>query len=188
MSLGIALLAMSFGLDVFAGGLALSVASLPETRWVRTATIFSVVGLALLGLGIGLGRLLSDDFGHFASYLAGVVLIAFGVRGITGALFDNKHETSDSVTLDTSAIISTGIAISLDKLAIGVTVAVSEIAIAPFMVYLAVQSFVVTLLGLYLGKRLGSRFGAAAHVLAGVVFVILGLVILVQTARNRDVF
>jgi manganese efflux pump family protein len=82
----------------------------------------------------------------------------------------------------------TGVAVSLDKLAVGVSLSVVEIAIAPVLVYLAVQGFVATMLGLMLGKRLGSRLAEAAHVLAGAVFVFLGLLIIVQTARIRDVF
>jgi putative Mn2+ efflux pump MntP len=63
-----------------------------------------------------------------------------------------------------------------------------EIAIAPVLVYLAVQGFVATMLRLMLGKRLGSRLGDAAHALAGAVFVVLGLLIIIQTGRNRGVF
>jgi putative Mn2+ efflux pump MntP len=63
-----------------------------------------------------------------------------------------------------------------------------EIAIAPVLVYLAVQGFIATWLGLLLGKRIGSRLGDAAHALSGAVFVVLGLLIIMQTARNRNVF
>jgi hypothetical protein len=71
MSIGVILLAISLGLDVFAGGLALGIAHLPRPQWVWTAAVFAFAGVVLLGVGVIVGRLLNDNHGHFAFYLAG---------------------------------------------------------------------------------------------------------------------
>src|SRR4051794_6092698 len=174
MSIREVLFAISMGLDVFAGGLGLGIANLPRSRWIRTALIFSILGLVMLGIGVLLGRLLSDNFGHFASYVAGVALMVIGLRGTLSSGADAHAEKVDELPSSTSSIVMTGIAVSMDKLAIGVTLAVSDVAVVPLAAYLAVQGFILTLLGLYLGKRIGSRLGDAAHLLSGIVFILLG--------------
>jgi putative Mn2+ efflux pump MntP len=67
-----------------------------------------------------------------------------------------------------------------------VALAVVDVSLAPVLVYLAVQGFVATFAGLLLGQRLGSRLGDAAHLVAGGVFVVLGAIILYQTAASRS--
>ena len=53
------------------------------------------------------------------------------------------------------------------------------------VVIVAGQAFVATLLGLFLGKRLGTRAGDAAEIIAGLVFTGLGLVILYKAVTSR---
>jgi putative Mn2+ efflux pump MntP len=64
--------------------------------------------------------------------------------------------------------------------------AVVEVSLGPVLAYFAVQGFVATLAGLALGGRLGSRLGDAAHLVAGGVFVVLGAIIVYQTAANHS--
>jgi putative Mn2+ efflux pump MntP len=56
----------------------------------------------------------------------------------------------------------------------------------PLIGYVTVQSFAATLLGLALGKRMGSKAAETAAVLAGLIFVVLGALIVYQTANSSD--
>jgi putative Mn2+ efflux pump MntP len=87
MSIWVILLAISLGLDVFAGGLALGIANLPRPQWMWTAVVFAFAGVVLLTIGVVVGRLLNDNHGHFASYLAGAALLIIGLRGVISAFF-----------------------------------------------------------------------------------------------------
>jgi putative Mn2+ efflux pump MntP len=187
MTIGLALLAFSMALDVFAGGLALGIVNHPRDRWIKTAVIFASLGVLFLLVGDLLGELLSGASGSIASYVAGGALVILGLRALYDTLFGHGHEEIEKPPMNTRSILLTGSAVSLDKLAVGISLAVVEISILPALAYLAVQGFVATLLGLALGKRLGSRLGDVAHLLAGSVFVVLGAIILIQAIRHRSV-
>ena len=49
-----------------------------------------------------------------------------------------------------------------------------------------VQSFGATIGGIALGKRYGGKLGHAAEMLAGIIFALLGVVIIYQTAMGHD--
>lgn len=80
MTFGVVLVAMSAGLDVFAGGLAFGIAGLPRQRWGWAAAAFAAIGVALLASGLLLGQLLTDNLGDVASYIAGGALLLLGLR------------------------------------------------------------------------------------------------------------
>ena len=120
-----------------------------------------------------------------ASYVAGAVLVIVGLEAIIDTLFHQKDPGDFLENIATQDIIKTGLMVTLDKLAIGVTLAFVDVPLGGLIAYLVVQSFVATLIGLMLGKRLGAQFGKAAKVLAGSIFFILGAVIVLQTALDR---
>ena len=86
MTFGLVLLAITLGLDVFAGGVSLGVGRLERDRWTRTALIFAFFTLVMTGLGVVLGRLLGERFGDIASYVAGVGLIGVGIWAMVKAV------------------------------------------------------------------------------------------------------
>jgi putative Mn2+ efflux pump MntP len=184
MTIGVILVAVSAGLDVFAGGLSLGIAHLPRERWPWTAAAFSAIGVTLLAAGLLLGRLLSDNLGDFASYVAGAVLLLIGLRTLRGLFWQGSDHQQEAVPLNSRAILLTGVAVSFDKLAIGLALAVADFSISLALTYAALISFVSTLMGLSLGARLGSRLGAPAHAVGGLVFVVLGVVIIYKTATG----
>lgn len=184
MSFGTVLLVLTLGLDVLAGGLALGVVGLERSRWNRTALVFAVLTLVLLTFGVILGRLLDESLGNKAAYIAGGALILFGVRALLEALRGGHEHPDVSESLEPKAVLITGLMVNMDKLAVGVSLAFVDVALVPLIGYVSIQSFGATLLGLVLGKRLGAKAGETAAVLAGVIFVVLGAVIIYQTATD----
>jgi putative Mn2+ efflux pump MntP len=134
MSIGAVLLVLSMGLDVFAGGLALGIAGLPRPRWTRTAAVFACFGVVLLALGDLFGRLLSDTLGNIASYLAGGLLLLLGLRAVLDVVRGGYDEGSSRRSLDPRSVMLTGLVVSLDKLAVGVALAVVDVSLAPVLI------------------------------------------------------
>src|SRR5262245_55642388 len=174
MSSGVILLLLAMALDVFAGGLALGIAGLPRSRWVSTAVVFAIFGVTLLAAGVLLERLLDDSLGTIAKYLAGGLLIAIGVHAIGDVWRGGYVDEGPKRSLEPRAVVMTGLIVSVDKLAVGIAMAVVDVRLGPVLVYLAVQGFAATWIGLTLGTRLGERLGDAAHLTAGIVFALLG--------------
>ena len=191
MTVGVILLAVSVGIDVFVGGLSYGVAGLPRRRWAWTAAAFSAVGVALLAAGLLFGEALNDAFGSAASYLAGVGLLAIGLKGIWEVITGDKEEEIDALDDLPAArrpLVLTAVLVSLDKLAIGISLAVTDLSLGPLLIYVALLCFVATIAGLSIGTRLGARLGAAAHGLAGGVFVLLGVAIVYQALTGGSAY
>jgi putative Mn2+ efflux pump MntP len=186
MTIGIVLLAISMGLDVFAGGLAYGIGGLPRERWQTTALIFAACGVGLLALGLVVGELLDDRSSDVASYIAGVALVLIGINALRDTLKPHENLEQTKLPLKISAIVLTGIVVSLDKLAIGVSLAAANVASGWILIYAAALGLTATYGGLLLGKRLGSKIGEAAHGLSGCVFVLLGALIIYQTASSSN--
>ena len=136
-----------------------------------------------MAVGIVLGNVLEGAFGTVALYIAAAVLLVIGLRSISHGM----HSGDGGVTasLSTRQIAATALVIAVDKLAVGLSFAVLEAPLGAMVVIVAGQAFVATLLGLFLGKRLGTRVGDAAEIIAGLVFTGLGLVILYKAVTGR---
>lgn len=182
MSWGMFALAFVLGLDLFAGGTSLGLKGLPRTQWVRAATLFAIVAFLMLVAGVLLGRSLGDQLGTHATYFAGVLLLLIGVRALLEVVqHDDVEEGSVTDAFTLTSLIGIALVICMDKFAAGLSLASSEQSLTGFIAYLIVQTFLVSVLGFWLGTRVGSKLGSAAELVAGGIFVVLGLLIIYQT-------
>lgn len=174
------LLALPLAIDVFAVGLVFGLGGLPRARWPRVALGLAAIGAAMMTAGIVAGDALEGALGAATLYLAAAALLVIGVRGI---LHGRKGDASDPASvkeISSRQVATTGLVIAVDKLAVGLSFAVLGAPAGPLAAIVAVQVFAATLLGLALGARLGSKADDWAEIIAGGVFVVLGLAVLVK--------
>jgi putative Mn2+ efflux pump MntP len=133
--------------------------------------------MPLIGLALGapLGRALGDT----ADYIAIAVLLGFGLYTLLSRE-DDDERLSELIELRGPSAILLGVSISLDELAIGFTLGLLRLPAALVIVLIAVQTFVVTQLGLRLGHRLSERLREGAQRFAGLVLAVLALVLLAE--------
>lgn len=148
-------------------------------RWLRISLLFTAfeAGMPLIGLALGapLGRALGDT----ADYLAIAVLLAFGLYTLLGRE-DDDERLSELIQLRGPSAILLGVSISLDELAIGFTLGLLRLPAGLVIVLIAVQTFVVTQLGLRLGHRLSERLRERAQRVAALALAVLALVLLAE--------
>lgn len=172
------LVALPLALDVFAAGLVFGLAGLERSRWLGMAAGFAAIGGVLIAVGFLLGDAMEGAVGTAALYVAGTVLLVIGLRGIMhGVQSGNVGDVQVVPPLTNQKIGVTALAVAIDKLAVGLSFAVLEAPMGLLVGIVAGQAFVATLLGLWLGKRLGARAGDFAEIIAGLVFTILGLAV-----------
>lgn len=184
---------LSLGLDTLAVAIGLGVGGLQRQRWVRVGVTFGFFEGVMPVIGLLVGQHLSRVFGEIASYGAGVLLLALGAWEIREAVVGDdptaplerpaKAEAGRAVRQDRSILI-TGFSVSLDELAVGFSLGVLGIALGPALLYIAVQAFVLTFLGLWLGTRVGARFGERAELAAGIVLTLLGAALIAGEATG----
>jgi putative Mn2+ efflux pump MntP len=92
--------------------------------------------------------------------------------------FSDDDEESDKFSF--KELILLAIATSIDAFAVGVTYAVLKEEVLIPIIIIGVVAFIFTLIGIYLGKKIGDYFGDKFEILGGVVLILLGIRILLN--------
>jgi manganese efflux pump family protein len=172
-------LVLPLGLDTFAVSAAIGLRGVGPRERLRISLLFSGFEAAMPLIGLAAGRPLGSAIGAGADYLAIAVLAALGLYLLLG---EDEDEQRIAGLADRSGVaaIALGVSISLDELAIGFTFGLLRLPVLPVIVLIAVQTFLVTQLGLRLGARLGAHARERAERLAGAALTTLAVVLLVE--------
>jgi len=166
-------------LDTFVVSTALGLAGLKKEHHLRTSLILAAFEAAMPGVGVLLGRAVSSFSGHYATYAAGAIIGVAGLLLLKPA--EKKKDNSSKMVSKTHglAIINLGISISIDELALGLSLGLLHVPLLLAVVLIGVQAFVASQLGLRLGRRLSEKFSEHAEKAAGLLLLIIGLVIII---------
>lgn len=183
MPLKLAALVLPLALDTFAVSAALGIAGLTPRERLRMSLVFAgfEAGMPLVGFAAGL--LLGSILGAGADYVAVVVLIGVGV------LILREGEDIDGGTLRRRsrgpAVIGLGLSVSIDELAIGLSLGLLRLPALAVAVLIGAQAFVAAQLGARLGHRAGEHLRERAEAVAGLALVFLGVLLLALKLTGR---
>jgi manganese efflux pump family protein len=175
-------LILALGLDTFGVALALGLAGLPRRRGVHIAMLFAGFETAMPLIGVALGAPLGKAVGSAADYVAAGLLVALGTYMLV-----EDHDEEDLLSMTRRGLfgaVALGVSISLDELAIGFSAGLLRLPIVAMVIAIGAQAFLVTLIGVRLGGRIGERWRESAERVAGAALVTLGVTLLaVRLAR-----
>ncbi|MBC5811602.1 MAG: manganese efflux pump [Candidatus Eremiobacteraeota bacterium] len=150
---------------------------------LRPALAFAAFEAVMPILGLILGHVVGARFETAAGVAGGIVLLAVAAYVLKEALEEEDESASLSFSSFRNAMLA-GFAISMDELAIGFPMGTSGLPILETLTAIAAQAFVVTLIGIAVGSRLGSLVGRRASrgagMLAAAAFGLLGIYLIVQ--------
>jgi manganese efflux pump family protein len=129
-------------------------------------------------LGYMLGLSISRYITTFSGVLAFILLSFVGVRMIRSGL----DTESESHTTDPSrglTMVMLSIAVSIDALAVGVSLALTGVSILLPAVIIGIVTSTLSFVGLRIGGRLGQRFGKRMEMAGGLLLVGIGLKVLI---------
>lgn len=179
--LSIAVLSLSMSTDAFAAAVGRGAAHRPVfATAVRNGLVFGVIEAITPLIGWGLGMIaagLVEQIDHW---------IAFGLLGAVGAKMlweafqpvDAEDAAGRAVRNGALALVATAVGTSIDAAAVGVGLAFIGADIWVIALSIGVSTFVLTTLGMLIGKAVGVRFGKVAEFLGGVALILIGLSIL----------
>jgi manganese efflux pump family protein len=176
--LALLLVAGSLGLSNFAASIAIGMAGVDRRLRVRVAVAFGLFEAGMPILGLLLGRRVSDALGSHAHLIGGALLVATGAFTVVQAL--RTSDTSPS-TLDLrrGRLWLLAATLSIDNLIVGFALGAYDVPIVLGVVIIGVVSVALSLIGLELGDRLGSRAEHHSEMLAGIVLICVGAAIAV---------
>lgn len=170
----LALLIVSLGLDTLAVSVGLGLSGVRGR--LRIAAVFGIAEgvMAAVGilLGIGLGRVV----GHAASLVGGGVLVLLAIYLLIreAGPEDSDAERTPPSHLSGLTLWSFAAAISVDELAVGVSVGLTGLGLGLAAV-VAAEAFCFAGIGLTFGARLARFAGSLADRLAAWVLLLLGI-------------
>jgi putative Mn2+ efflux pump MntP len=174
---------LPLGLDTLAIAIALG---LRGFRPWRPALLFTAFETLMPVFGIALARVVGRRFETATVVIGGMLLIAVGVHAVYEAF--HGEDEADRVSFGSlRAIFLAGVAISTDELAAGFPLGVSGLPIGLVLLVIAVQTFLITTLGVTVGNRVrsGVARGASryAGIAAGIVFALVGAWLIAERFR-----
>ena len=126
-------------------------------------------------VGVGVERYISA-FDHWVAF----GMLAFvGVRMVRSGL----DADDDGPCVDPSrggTLVMLAIATSIDAFAVGLSFAVLRVSIVWPVIIIGLVAALMSILGIYLGNRLGQTFGKRMEVIGGLILVIIGIRVVIS--------
>ena len=131
-----------------------------------------------------IGWAVGAQFAHFVStyahWIAFALLAFVGGKMLWDAFHEDEGEDAGPFKLELGDLLMLAIATSIDALAVGVSFAFLDVAIAPSAALIGVTTFVLSLAGVALGHQFGSRWEKPATIVGGIVLILIGVKVLLE--------
>jgi manganese efflux pump family protein len=142
------------------------------------AAVFGFFQGAMPIAGYFIGISFAEYVQAYDHWIAFILLVGLGGKMLYEAY---KNEFDDEVSdLSSKTLITLAIATSIDAMAIGVTFAFLQTDIYTAASVIALVTFALCIVAVYIGKKLGSLLESKAEMLGGVILIGLGTKILLE--------
>lgn len=172
------LIGVGLSMDAFAASVCKGL-GMDRLRWRQGAVLALSFGgfQALMPL---LGWLLGR---RFEAYITSVDhWIAFLLLGVIGGkmIWDAFHPEEESGGFDLRELLALSVATSIDAMAVGITFAFLQAPILSAACLIGCTTFCLSLMGVWVGFRFGSRWREKATLAGGAILILIGLKILLE--------
>jgi putative Mn2+ efflux pump MntP len=169
-------LAFALAFDAFAVAVAVGIRAGKLERWAvfRLSFHFGFAQFGMPIIGWRAGELVFDLVGSAGQWLAGVILLAIGVRLIWEQFNPEKRRWSGDPTRGAS-LLALMFATSVDALAAGLSLALVGVEILYPALVIGVVAAGMTVIGLVFGHSVGLRFSRTAGVIGGLLLIVLAV-------------
>jgi len=179
--LALLLVALSLGLSNFAAAIGLGVAGVDAGTRLRVGLILGVFEAGMPILGLLLGHSLIRTLGGAAHWIGAALLITTGGYGVLQSIRSRAKGQHAAAAEDgrprTGRLLVTGIALSIDNVAVGFALGAYRVNLAAAAVTIGAVSVILSLAGLELGDRLGTKTGEQGELIDGLVLIAVGIAI-----------
>lgn len=130
------------------------------------------------------GYLLGSRFASYIErwdhWIAFVLLAFIGGNMIRESREQEEEEAKHGGSIRYREFFTLAVATSIDALAVGVSFAFLGVRIAPAVTLIGCTTFVLTLVGVWVGNLFGSRYKSRAELTGGIILILIGVKILLE--------
>ena len=176
--------AFALSMDAFAVSITkgMTIKNLKKSTALKMALAFGVFQGAMPLLGWALGISFESYIKSIDHWIAFILLGFIGFNMIKGFFDDRKEEnaselefsaTTDVDDLSNKEIIMLAVATSIDALAVGISFAFLNVSIIPAASIICIITFLVCVVGVFVGNKVGDIFNGYAELVGGGIILIL---------------
>lgn len=177
------LTALALSMDALAVSVTIGL-TLKKITWrpaVKTGVFFGVFQALMPTLGYVLGTSVRGLIVSVDHWIAFALLGAIGGKMIVdGYRCQSGGECKVQDPTNTKTLLMMAVATSIDALAIGISMAMTQVNIGGAALCIGLVTFALSALGVLLGKSIGNAFEKYAQIGGGVVLCAIGIRILIE--------
>lgn len=182
--ISILLLGLAMSTDAFAAALGKG-AGMTKPRWreaLRIGLIFGVVEALTPIIGWLLGSAASRFIEAWDHWIAFGLLSALGLHMIYKATTESEEDEDSKFTANSGLLLVaiTGLATSIDAMAVGVGLAFVEVNILVVAAVIGLCTCTLVTLGVMTGRALGKLIGKRAELAGGIALIAVGALVLYE--------
>ena len=179
--LTIFVVAVGLAMDAFAVSIASGAAykQLQVRHTLRIALFFGGFQAFMPLIGALAGLSVKDYIADYDHWIAFVILAAVGGKMIYESFKITEAEKNNSPS-NILVLLALSVATSIDALAIGITLSLGAASIITAVIVIGLVTFVLSYIGVMIGKKFGHIFENKIEAIGGLVLIILGVKILLE--------
>lgn len=177
----IIIIALALAMDAFAVSIVSGTAyrKLKVKHALRMALSFGAFQAFMPLIGSLAGLTIRDRIAEYDHWVAFGLLAAVGGKMIYES-FKISPPGKNSNPANVVVLLFLSIATSIDALAVGITLSFLQVSIALAVTIIGLITFVLSYLGVYIGKKVGHFFEGQIEAIGGLVLIALGIKILIE--------
>ena len=127
-------------------------------------------------LGYLCGNIIATIVTSLAPIIGFILLLAIGLNMIRESLSGEEEEITDNFSFREVTLLA--IATSIDAFAVGITIALINDPILISSAIIGIVAFVFSIIGIFIGKKIGNYVGDKFQIVGGVILILIGVKIL----------
>ncbi len=188
------ILSGALGTDLFSVAVPIGMNKIRRLVIVQSAVVFALFHIVMILAGYYIGHWLGTLVEHigayhidspaasvqnFATIIGAMVLAGLGINMIKDNI--STHDDAPANPLRGAALLVLAASVSIDALAAGFSLGMLDVDLLKLSLILGAVIFLIALVGLGLGRKLGQYIGNRAELVGGIVLMLLGIHILWST-------
>jgi putative Mn2+ efflux pump MntP len=162
------IVAVALGLNNFGAAIAIGVSGVDRRTEIKVATVFGLCDVVMPATGMLIGTGLAGPLGSAARWAGAGILFVTAIWGLIEAL--RGDDDAPKVWHGWRLLVS-GAALSLDDLAVGLALGTVRFNIVLAVTLFGAMSFIMSIIGLKLGGKLGTATGEHGEVVGAIVLI-----------------
>lgn len=146
---------------------------------IKIATVLGLFQATMTAIGYLMGMGFEKYICAFDHWIAFILLVYLGGKMIYDGMKDDDDDCKFN-PLCTKTLCGSGIATSIDALAVGISLAILKTTILLEAATIGVVTFVFSAFGVYFGSRFGRKVDLKLDLIGGVILVAIGSKILIE--------